>query len=104
MIVYEVDLVVATSAADAYAEWLAGHVRQMLALPGFVDAEWLEDTEASGHTRWVVRYRLESAEALERYFAESAEAMRADGQARFGGRFTASRRVLRPVQTFAREG
>lgn len=101
-VVYEVHLEVDAGVAEAYAAWLDGHVRAILALPGFLRAEWLEDAE-SGPTgpRWVVRYHLRDRAALEHYLAEHAPAMRADGLARFGGRFTATRRVLALRRAFA---
>ena len=43
-----------------------------------------------------VQYRLRDAAALEHYLQEHAPRMRADGEARFGGRFSASRRILQP--------
>ena len=97
MIVYEVNLAIDAAIVDAFRDWLAGHVRAILALPGFVGAEILECREpppAPGQHAWCVRYRLVDHAALERYLREDAPHMRADGQARFGGRFSASRRVL----------
>jgi quinol monooxygenase YgiN len=99
MIVYEVSLAVDADAAEAYAEWLAEHLREMLALPGFEGAEWLEDVTPDppdDRRRWVVQYRLASETALDAYLRDHAPRMREDGLARFGGRFAASRRVLRP--------
>lgn len=97
MTIYEVNLEVDADAADAYAAWLDAHIREMLSLPGFLAAEWLERTDgpADDRARWTVAYKLRDDAALERYFAEFAESMRGEGLARFEGRFTASRRVLR---------
>lgn len=101
MVVYEVNLTVDREVADAYAAWLAEHVHQMLELPGFEAAEWLAEDDGASDPRWVIQYRLRSQADLDRYFAEDAERMRQDGLARFGGRFRASRRVLRVRQRFA---
>lgn len=98
MVVYEVNLAVEAEIAEAYAAWLGPHIAEVLAVPGFVSARWW-DVEADaddGRVRWCVEYRLESREALETYFAEHAERLRGDGLDRFGGRFEASRRILRP--------
>lgn len=106
MIIYEVNLEVDNSVADEYAEWLRGHIAEILTLPGFLSAEWLDDVDlpAEARVRWSIRYRLESEEAMQRYFDEFAEEMRADGMKRFAGRFEASRRVLQVREAFGAFG
>ena len=98
-IVYEVDLDLEAAIAVDYRAWLNAHVPQMLALPGFVSAEVFEvlDPVDAGRARLCVQYRLRDAAALETYLHEHASRMRAEGLARFGERFRASRRVLRVV-------
>lgn len=99
MIVYEVNLDVDAAIHAQYRDWLDAHVREILALPGFVSAEILECQEpapASGRRSLCVAYRLASPGDLERYLREDAPRLRADGIARFGGRFSATRRVLEP--------
>jgi quinol monooxygenase YgiN len=103
MIIYEVNLEVQPAVADAFAEWLPGHIEEVLALPGFVSAELFEEDDG-GARRWSVRYTLESEAALRRYFEEFADMMRADGKERFGDDFSASRRVLRPLRSFGGDG
>ncbi|MBS0569111.1 MAG: DUF4286 family protein [Proteobacteria bacterium] len=100
MIVYEVNLDIAAAAFDEYRAWLDAHVRQMLALPGFVSAQVLEVREpppAAGRRHLSVAYRLVDAPALERYLREDAPRLRAEGSARFGGQFGATRRILQPA-------
>ena len=97
MVVYEVNLAVDADAAEAYAAWLGPHLREVLACDGFVSAAWLDvedDGEADGRVRWCVQYRVRDRAALAAYLAGPAARLRADGQARFGGRFTATRRIL----------
>ena len=96
-VVYEVNVAVDAGAAEAYAEWLRRHMDEVLSCAGFLSAELLrvEDAGADGRVQLCVRYRVASRAALEDYFAGPAAALRADGEARFGGRFSASRRVLR---------
>ena len=96
-VVYEVNLDVESAIADDYRAWLQTHVSQMLALPGFVSAELFDIIEPAdnGRVAWCVQYRLRDAVALETYLHQHAPKMRADGMARFGERFRASRRVLR---------
>lgn len=96
--IYEVNLWVDAAIADDYRAWLARHVDEMLALPGFVEArvfEVLEPAPEQGEVALCVQYRLRDAQALDEYLQHHAAAMRNDGLARFGGRFRASRRVLR---------
>ncbi len=98
MVIYEVNLAVDADVAGAYADWLAPHVDEMLALPGFVSAEWwaVEEASPDGRVRWCVQYRLADRAALADYLAHHADRLRGDGLARFAGRFEASRRVLVP--------
>lgn len=87
MIEYEVTLEVDPAIAGEYVHWLRGHVEQMLALPGFVDAAVLrigDPTPASGWIGLCVRYRLRDEASLAKYLHEHATRMRADAIARFG--------------------
>lgn len=98
MILYEVTLRVERDIADAYRAWLDGHVARMLALPGFAGAEVFEVVETppdARHLTLCAHYRLHDMRALEAYLRDHAAAMRAEGVARFGDRFSAARRVLR---------
>ena len=100
MIVYEVSIEVDREVAGAYLDWLRDHVAQMLRFDGFVDARLHERCALAAdapHAGFVIAYRLRDQAALDAYFADHAPAMRADGEHRFGGRFSASRRVLREV-------
>ena len=95
MTIYEVNLVVDAEIADDYAAWLGLHVKEILELDGFLSAEWFEvEAEDEGHVHWCIQYRLKDRTVLETYFIEHAERMRGDGLERFGGRFTAERRIL----------
>jgi len=102
IVIYEVNLSVDSAIADAYAAWLADHIREMLKIPGFFRARWYERRpEDEGRdpaevALWTVSYDVYSRDDLERYFREDAPRMRGDGVARFGGRFEASRRILEP--------
>lgn len=95
-VVYEVNLDVEAAIAAEYRAWLQAHVAQMLALPGFASAQVFEVHEPveAGRRAWCVHYRLRDAAALDAYLRDHAPRMRADGVARFGERFRASRRVL----------
>lgn len=98
MVVYEVNIDVDAAIAGEYRAWLRGHVEEMLSLPGFSGAEVFEVVESPAdpaRVRLCVHYRLQDATALDDYLREHAPRMRADGLARFGERFRATRRVLR---------
>ena len=97
-VVYEVTLDADAAVADAYRAWLEAHVARMLALPGFVSARWFDVAEPAvpGRVGWCVQYRLRDRAALDAYLRTYAPGMRAEGQARFGERVRASRRILHP--------
>ncbi len=96
-LVYEVTLDITADVAPEFDVWLEEHVHAMLALPGFRDARILrpEDPQAAGTSvRRVVQYTLAGRAELDRYVAEYAPRMRADGVTRFGDKLKTSRRVL----------
>lgn len=97
MIVYEVNLEVDAAILPEYRRWLDAHIHSILGLPGFVSADRFDVREppaAEGRHGLCVQYRLRSEEDLQRYLREQAPRLRADGEQRFGSRFTARRRVL----------
>lgn len=94
---YEVNITLDSAIEADYRAWLAAHVAQMLALPGFMSARVLDVRDpvpADGHVALCVQYWLTDAAALQDYFDQHAARLRGDGMARFGGRFSATRRVL----------
>ena len=96
MIHYEVELEVDRAIAEDYLRWLRPHMQQILALPGFLGAELLEEVASADAARrcFCARYRLRDEAALQRYLREDAPGLREDGLRRFGTRFSARRRVL----------
>ena len=100
MIVYEVRVEVEPAIADAYHEWLVPHVHEILTIPGFTGAELFREDGDGSHPVFTVRYHLDSRRALEAYLREHAPRLRAEGEANFGGRFRASRRVMELVRQF----
>ena len=96
-VVYEVNIDLDATLRDEYLAWLRAHMDEICALPGFLGARILEVTDppaADGRASLSVQYRLVGPESLGAYLADHAPRLRAEGEARFGGRFTASRRVL----------
>ena len=102
MIVYEVRASVEDAIAGAYRDWLAPHVAEILAIPGFARAELLVEDGEPGRTVFCVRYHLADRAALEAYLRDHAPRLRADGLARFGDRFSATRRVSELVAEYGR--
>lgn len=100
-VLYEVNIEVDASAHDEYRVWLRDHIAEILALPGFTGAkvfEVLDPPASAGRIALCVQYALKDQAALDDYLREHAPRLRADGMARFGGRFQASRRVLRATR------
>lgn len=96
-VIYEVNIDVDAAIVADYRAWLAAHVDEILALPGFTGArvfEVLDPAPADGRASICVQYALRDAASLDNYLREHAPRLRADGMARFGGRFHATRRVL----------
>ncbi|BAV99993.1 DUF4286 family protein [Lysobacter enzymogenes] len=96
--IYEVSLDVDAAVAAEFLLWLRAHIGEICALPGFLGADLHEVGEpapAPGRLALCVRYHLRDAAALESYLRDHAPRMRAEGLARFEGRFGASRRVMR---------
>lgn len=98
-IVYVVDLDLDAALAPEYLPWLRDHVREMLALPGFVGAQILERLEPSSPERiaYSVHYHLRDRTAYDAYLREHAPRMRAAG-ARFAERLRAFRSVLQMLE------
>lgn len=97
-VIYEVNIEVDAAAHDDYRVWLRTHIAEILALPGFTGAklfEVLEPPPSAGRVGLCVQYALKDRAALDDYLRDHAPRLRADGVARFGDRFQATRRVLR---------
>lgn len=104
MIEYEVNVQVDDAIAAEYLAWLHGHIDEILALPGFVDAQLLriEEPTTVGRSGYCVRYRLRDRDSLANYLDQHAGRMRAQALERFAGCFDANRRVLDAPDGFVR--
>lgn len=99
--IYEVNLDLDAAICDEYLTWLDAHMREICALPGFTGAQLFvvdEPAATSGRVSLCVHYTLRDQAALDAYLRDHAPRLRADGIARFGGRFNASRRVMRVLR------
>jgi hypothetical protein len=96
-VIYEVNLELDSSIEAAYRAWLAPHIEEILALPGFTGArvyDVLEPAPTAGCIALCVQYLLTDRTSLDTYLRDHAPRLRADGVARFGECFRAQRRVL----------
>ncbi len=103
MIIYEVNIEVHSAVFDDYRIWLDAHVKELLALPGFVEAEIFECCEpssTSGIRSLCIQYRLRTQTDLERYLREHAPRLREAALHRFAGKFHATRRVMNLLSAF----
>jgi hypothetical protein len=103
-VIYEVNLVPEPAIEGEFDDWLHEHVRDMLALPGFIDATISRVEQADGPAARTVHYELQDRAALEQYLADHAPRMRQHGIDRFGERFKATRRILVEGQRLALSG
>lgn len=94
-VIYEVSLDIEPDIIGEFDTWLAGHVDDMLTIPGFISARtFVLDNSDDGKARRVTHFHLESEADLERYLSGPAAVMRQAATERFGDRFSASRRIL----------
>ncbi|HEU4517425.1 MAG TPA: DUF4286 family protein [Steroidobacteraceae bacterium] len=98
-LIYEVECLLDPDIVGDYDAWLPGHVRDVLACPGFLGAGIESpETPPGERQRRRVRYRVESAAALDHYLENDATRLRTETAQRFGGRVQCERRVFKPRQ------
>ncbi len=94
-VIYEVSLEIEPDIIGEFDAWLAGHIDDMLTIPGFISARtFVSESKADGKVQRVTHFHLESEADLERYLSGPASVMRQAATDRFGDKFTASRRIL----------
>lgn len=96
-LIYEVECQLDPDIVADYDAWLPGHVQAVLACSGFLGADVEAPEVPPGERpRRQVRYRVESAAALDNYLENDATRLRTETAQRFGGRVHCERRVLKP--------
>jgi hypothetical protein len=96
-LIYEVECQLDPDVVADYDAWLPGHVRDVLACPGFHGASIESpETPPGERPRRRVRYRVEGAAALDNYLENDATRLRTETAQRFGGRVNCERRVFKP--------
>jgi len=103
-VIYEVNLVPEPAIEEQFDDWLREHVREMLGLPGFIDATISRVEHEDGRTARSVQYELQDRKALEQYLSDQAAGMRQAAIDRFGDQFSATRRILVDGQRLAPSG
>lgn len=97
-VLYEVECQLDPEVVAAFDSWLPGHVREVLACPGFLEARIQElRGEPGGPACRRIEYCLSGTAALNEYLEQHAPRLRADGARRFGGRMRCTRRIFRPA-------
>lgn len=102
-VTYEVNLVPDPSISAEFDIWLEEHVRDMLRLPGFVQAT-IRRAQDDDEVVRSVAYVLSDRAALDAYLRDYAARMRQHGIDRFGDRFRATRRILDAGETLTPTG
>lgn len=96
-LIYEVECQLDPDVVADYDAWLPGHVRDVLACPGFQGASIESpETPPGERPRRRVRYRVDGAAALDHYLENDATRLRTETAQRFGGRVHCERRVFKP--------
>ena len=94
-LLYEVECQLDPDIVAEYDAWLPEHVRQVLACAGFEGATIdVPESRPGERQRRRVRYRVESAAALDHYLENEATRLRTETATRFGGRVQCERRVF----------
>jgi hypothetical protein len=95
MWIYEVSLKVDDDVSEAYELWLNVHMAEIVKAAGFQGARlYRVDGQEPGVKRWVTHYLASQRAQIDSYLENLAPTFRADGLARFGGKFSAERRIL----------
>ena len=96
-LIYEVECQLDPDIVADYDAWLPGHIRDVLACAGFLGATIEAPQTAAGELqRRLIRYRIESAAALDQYLENNATRLRTETAQRFGSRVSCVRRLVRP--------
>ena len=101
-LIYEVECLLDPDIVADYDAWLPGHVREVLDCPGFHGASIEIPETPPGERQWRrIRYRVESASALDHYLENHATRLRTETAQRFGTRVHCERCVFKPRHELA---
>lgn len=105
MIIYQVTLTINKEIFNEYLEWLKEHIQEMLCVEGFIDSKILQpilEEQSDALNTLCVLYTVENEFYLKQYFEKQASAMRAQGEQKFGKKFSATRAVYSTLEHFQR--
>jgi len=97
MLIYNVTINIDDSVHDDWLRWMRDkHIPDMLSTKKFVEAKMCRVMveEDLGGTTYSVQYRTKNKAALDSYYQEDAEKMRAEGNQLFPNKFVAFRTEL----------
>mgnify|MGYP000167699059 FL=1 len=103
MIIYNVTINIDASIHDEWLAWIKEHIPQVLATGKFDKAlltKVLVEEELGGHT-YSVQYTSHSREALDAYYNEDAEKLKAEGLKKFADKMLAFRTELQVVDEYS---
>lgn len=103
MIIYEVNISVEKSILQEYISWLEGHIQEITNYPGFVRANLSKEEQGDNESRekYAICYTVKTQADLQQYLAKYAQKMRQEGEEKFKGKFTITRRILQVTKEFA---
>ncbi|WP_411766373.1 DUF4286 family protein [Winogradskyella sp. A3E31] len=102
MIIYNVTVNVDDEVHDQWLVWIKEHIPQVLATGKFSDAKLtrvLVEEEMGGVT-YSIQYKAHSRKALDDYYKEDAERLRADGLKLFADKMLAFRTELEVIDEY----
>ena len=103
MYIYNVTVNVEDSIHDEWLLWIKEHIPQVLSTGKFDKAtltKVLVEEEMGGQT-YSVQYRSYSREALDAYYKEDADRLRAEGLKKFAGKLIAFRTELQIIDEYS---
>ena len=103
MIIYNVTINIDDSIHDEWLLWIKQHIPQVLGTGKFEKAtltKVLVEDDIEGHT-YSVQYRSYSREALDAYYRDDAENMKAEGLKKFADKMLAFRTELQIVDEYS---
>lgn len=102
MIIYNVTINVDDSIHQEWLNWMQEkHLSEVMASEQFTSykiMKLLSRQEDETGTTYAIQYTCKSMEEYERYQAEFAPALQADGRNKFGGKFVAFRTLLEEIE------
>ncbi len=103
MIIYNVTINIDESIHDEWLTWIKEHIPQVLATGKFDKAILTKVLveEDQGSQTYSVQYRSYSREALDSYYKEDAEKLKAEGLKKFADKMLAFRTELQIVDEYS---